>query len=515
MKRSIAVFACGVVLAFCWRCTRADDRPVPLRLWVLRLPGTELGLDVCDADGDGDADLWAAHLRAPGAGGLDRQVSLYLRGPAGQRFPNEPSRGLPVPPDACAFAAGDFDPAPGAELAFLCPGRLVLARGDGELRTVAALRGFFDYPEDFALPVWTMRWDLDGDGLPELLVPVREGYALFKRSGPKASLARVSTLRVEPQVKFGPAFETDLLGRFLSSTSRLRRLVAADVNADGRLDLVAYRGKGLARFLQRSDGSFPQQPDREEPLAVVADAQAQGKRGEGTEAFANVRLGLADVNGDGRADLLATKTVGELGLFETLRTQQLVFLADEEGEWDEEHPDAVIHLKGVSDDPVLLDWDGDGKLDLVLSSYRMDMFSNVRRAVTETMTISYMIFRQGSTSGLLPAEPSLALDAEVPLSQLERRGGIRAMIFAADVDGDGVRDRVARRADGGLEVVRGRLEDGEPGFDEEHPVLLSVGRANPPRVRDLDGDGADELIFEPFADAGPSARVLHVIGVAR
>jgi hypothetical protein len=131
------------------------------------------------------------------------------------------------------------------------------------------------------------------------------------------------------------------------------------------------------------------------------------------------------------------------------------------------------------------------------------------------MTITYMIFRQGDGEGLLPDEPSFSIDAEVPLSVLERRGGIRAMLFTADLNGDKVRDMVARRADGGLKVVLGLMEDGEPGFAEDAPIRLGVGRTNPPWVRDLDGDGKDELLLEPFGGADLSARTVRVVGVAR
>jgi hypothetical protein len=512
-RRRLALSLCAASLAVAVGTLWADDGRLALRVWLFRLPGTELGLHVTDWDGDGDQDLAIAHLRSPEAGGYDRAISVFLQGAGAARFDPEPVSALRVPKDACAFLAGDFDPAPGAEVIYVAPTRVVLARGD-ELVTVAELDGFFDYPERNALPAWNLTWDLDGDGLPEVLVPTKEGYALLRRGGPDEPLKVTSRLKVRVRVKFGPTFETQLLGRFVTTTSRLRRVVAADVNRDGRLDLVAYRDKGLARFHQREDGSFPEKPDREEPLEVASAAKA-AKDKEGSEAFANVRLTLRDLDGDGGADLLVTKTVGEVGVFETLRTQQLVFRAQEGGGWDESKPDVVINLKGISDDPVLLDWDGDGKLDMILSSYRMDMFTNVKRAITDSMTISYMIFRQGEDGELLAADPSYSVDVDVPLDVLERKGGIRAMKFEADLNGDGVRDAVARRADGGLEVRLGTVDDGDVAFDDERPIRLAVGRTEPPRAVDLDGDGAHELILEPFGDAGAEGRVVRVVGVAR
>jgi hypothetical protein len=492
----------------------ADDRQLPLRVWVLRLPGTELGLDVADMDGDGRQDLVAAHMTAETGPG--RSISVYPQGPAGSRFGAQPKRRWDVPADACAFSAGDFDPAEGGEVVFLCPSRLLLVRGDGELVEVAQLTGFFDYPEQGALPVWNLARDLDGDGTPELIVPTKAGYTVFARR--EGGLQQVGSIVVPVKNRFGDGLETKLLNRFLSARARLRRVVCVDLDQDGRKDLVSYRKKGLARFMQRPDGSFAERPDLEEPLRIVEQAESDGGQGkkQDNEAFANVRLDLADVDEDGAAELLVTRTVGELGVFETLRTQLIVFRGREDGTWDEDDPDVVLNLKGLSADPELVDWDGDGQQDLVLSSYRMDMFTNVKRAITESMTITYQVYLRSEDEGALyDEEPSFLRDVEVPLEALEKRGATRAVEFGADLDGDGVNDMISRRPEGGLLVSLGAYDDGELVFEEDATFPVGVGRTEPPRVVDLDGDGADELLLEPFAGDGQAARTLRVVGLDR
>lgn len=528
MKRRTLSALAALAAAALALVARADDRQLPLRLWTFRLPGTELALDVADMNGDGRRDLVIAHMRAPD--GPERMLSLFFHGPPQQRFQAEPERRWAVPPDACAFAAGDFDPSPGGEAVFLCPTRLVLIRGAGETVEVARVEGFFDYPEVGGLPVWDLATDVDGDGRPELFVPTKDGYLVFGRQG-DGLLAERSRLLAPARLSFGPAFESKLLNRFLTASARLRRAVVVDLDGDGRKDVAIYRDGGLARFLQRQDGTFPERPDTEAPLVTVRRAEAAeegrpGREGGGggggqTDAFANVRLHLEDVSGDGRADLIATRTLGEIGVFETLRTQQLLFRADAQGRWSEGSPDTVVNLKGVSGDPVFVDWNGDGRKDLIVSSYRMDLFTNVQRALLESMTITYMIFLAVDRPGPPYADdPDFVLDVDLPLAALERRGGAQPVLFTADLNGDGVGDMVSRRPEGGLSVVLGGEQRGLFGgrkltFLTDRPVHVSVPATETPWVVDLDGDGKDELVLEPFAGEDEAARTVRLVGVGQ
>jgi hypothetical protein len=510
---------CLLALSAAAAPARAQTGDLPLRVWTFRLPGTELGLDVADMDGDGAKDLVIAHMAATEGG--DRAISVFLHGrPGGPRFSSEPSWKVAVPPDACAFLAGDLDPAPGGEVLLLCPTRVVLLRQGGQLIEVLKVKGFFDYPEAGGLPVWDLAPDLDGDGRPEVLVPTKDGYELLGRSGPKKDgpLAARGRLAVPSETRFGPGFEAKLLNRFLTATSRLRRVVAADVDGDGRKDLVAYRDKGLARFLQRPDGSFPERPDREDPLRLVTESQKPGQDPkEGSQAFANVRLDLVDVDGDGTADLVATRTQGELGLFSSLRTQQLVFRGTPRG-FDEDHPDVLLNLKGISTDPVLADWDGDGRKDLILSSYRMDMLTNVKRAIVESVAITYMIYLRRPDGAWFPDEPDLSFDVDLPLDALDKRGGADPVDLTADLDGDGTRDMVRRSPDGAKVLVsfgakvEGFFGGAHPGF-RDRVLEVTVDKSEPPDAVDLDGDGKDELVFEPFGGETEAARTVRVVGV--
>ncbi len=126
-------------------------------------------------------------------------------------------------------------------------------------------------------------------------------------------------------------------GRFTSDTATLDRVIRAagaiDVNGDGRIDLVlAGSPSQLIVMYQGDDGSL-------EP-AVETDLDAE-------------RLTVGDLNGDGREDLLI------------FSEQTFTLLLGEKRGLSLE-PDLVFHTTGgPARDPFFMDFDGDGRKDII------------------------------------------------------------------------------------------------------------------------------------------------------
>ena len=92
---------------------------------------------------------------------------------------------------------------------------------------------------------------------------------------------------------------------------------------------------------------------------------------------------------------------------------------------------------------------------------------------------------------------------------------LRAALFSAELTGDGVRDMIAREPDGGLVIYPGALDGDEIVFDEADPLRLKIYRCLPPLAIDLDGDGVDELLLEPFGGDGPVHRTVRLVAVSK
>jgi hypothetical protein len=529
----LALFALAAATLVGTRALARND--LALAVHVLKVPGRVLDVAYGDMDGDGKQDLVVSHLMGETrdeSGAPQRYISVFRQGEGGERWSAAPTVTRNVPADAVAFAVGNFDASKGASVVFVGARWVtLLSRGKdgsllGQISPVTSLEGFFDYPAAATLPRWNLATDL-GSGRTDLLAPTKEGY-LILRNDPEHGLSPSGLVRVPSHERFGPPFETRFLNRFLTYFSSMPKLVAIDLNGDRKRDLVVYRQRGLAKFLQRKDGSFSETPDEEKPLSIVEDAAKRGKvKGGGggkggkdkdSDQFANVRLSLVDLDKDGFADLVATKTIGEIGVFETLRTQIMIWRGSKAG-WNEATPDRVIGQKGVTTDPEFIDMDGDGKLDLVCSSLRMDYFTNVKRAITKSITITYAVYLQ--KDGFFSDEPDFTRDVTLDLDAVERRNGADNVSFAADLNGDKLRDMLVREERGKLKVVPGSWESGffsgkTLAYKDDDGVELEIPANADIEVQDLYKDGkGDALVITCPGPEDPERDKIRIVEAKR
>lgn len=479
-----------------------------LNIQELKLPGRVLDLQTTDMNADGLEDLVVAHIKGDSERGKDgrikRFISIFLqRKNPKLRWIAMPSYTTEVPSDAVLFVAGDFHSAfEGGEIALISYTGIKLLGGRRfiqEINYETHVRGFFDFPADGGLFLWSLAPDLKGDGKKGILFPTKEGYLVYGPH-PEKGLAYRGKVKVPSTERFGPDLETKFLNRFLTYFSRLPRVVALDMNNDKRVDLVTYRSKGLATFTQKDDGTFAEEPDKVTPLKVVKEAAKKSKGGDGKkDGFENVQLALKDLNRDGRIDIVATKTIGKIGVFESLRTQVLIFLATKNG-IQSDKPNRIINLKGVTLFPEFTDFNGDDDVDIVLSSLRMDMLTNVKRAILKSVSTTYSIYLFTGGKKVYSEDPSFETDVDVDLELVEKQGRVRLSFFKGDLNGDGLKDMLTVSARETLSVVPTVVKESffggkEMTLDEDQGGKVTVRTSPNLILKDIDKDGKDEIIF--------------------
>lgn len=237
------------------------------------------------------------------------------------------------------------------------------------------------------------------------------------------------------------------------------KAMVADVNGDGRDDLVAASNRGTWQV--SLGGNAPDIPGQW--LSAFADEM----RDPGGAPFQRI---TGDWNGDGKSDVLAKSRDG----------RWFVALSNGRG-----FTNAALWLTGFADDtlngiaPFVVfsgDWNGDGKTDIGAKTRDGRWYTAV-------------------SNGMAFVSPRLALSNFVNENADSGGGGFKVLV--GDWDGDGRSDIGAKSSDGrwfaassnGVSFVNGRESLSDFGNDQFDPG----GAPFLPIVGDWNGDGKDDI----------------------
>jgi hypothetical protein len=263
----------------------------------------------------------------------------------------------------------------------------------------------FHYPSPVTAPEMLLA-DMDGDGHPDAITVLPY---LQIAHGRDSGFGRIET--PEPQFFFSAA-------------------AVADFNRDGRLDLVRGFSAGA-----------------DDASAEVQLGGANGSLGEAKPLgpLQPLRLAAADLNGDGRPDVVAINSANEV----------LTLIGDGSGGFGE-----PTHTGARSQSSLLAtaDFNGDGMADVALADADVRVFVSDGRG-------------------------GLRVYATLPL------GGVSSGLAAGDFDGDGRIDLAASIRDSNTVVV---LLAGGNGFREAARLATSASPAQIV-VTDFDKNHADDL----------------------
>ena len=405
-----------------------------------------------DVDNDGDLDLFVGFNGTPNrlyrnTNGVFADAASML-GVADARATR-----------AAAFGDWDGDGDPDLLVGFAPGGGPVLRlyRNDGGRFTDAtSIAGLAVDSGAVRQPVWV---DYDGDGDLDLFVAFRDrANALYRNDG--ARLVDIAS-----QVG-------------LADTRRSVGAVWADLDADGDLDVIVGNMDGDANGVYRNDGGR---------FVDVAESWglAWGGRTPRDPANGTVRPCIADVNGDGRFDLI-TANYGTPGLF----------LRDSNG-WRDAAAAWGMAVDGRYDSCAPADIDHDGRLDLYLNGtvtqgrnwpdylYHQDTaghFTNVIPAAVAAIpadhgAIWHDVDANGSADLALTGQGPHALFVSTLPDSVSRRS-IKVRVLDARGRATRAGAEVRIYVAGTRELLATSLVDAGSGYDSqsEAPVLLGLSR---------------------------------------
>jgi hypothetical protein len=292
--------------------------------------------------------------------------------------------------------------------------------------------------------------DVNGDGKPDLIVAIGNDPG-----GTHASNGLVGVLLGNGDGTFQTPVVYDSGGNDPTS------LAVADLNGDGVPDIAVanfcvWIGNSCSDttvgiLLGRGDGTFA-------PVVKVSPG--------GNSATS---IAIADVNGDGKPDIVVPVNVGSVGLL----------LGKGDGTFQ---TPTLAQADGISSSIAVADINNDGRPDLVLAGY-------VLGGSPGGLSLGVVRVLRGNGDGTFQPEVVFPSGASA--------GGWAKSVAIADLNGDGQLDlAVADYPDNATGVLLG---NGDTNFD---PVVLygsGAAFSSFEAIADVNGDGRPDLIVADFA----------------
>ena len=456
----------------------------------LKVDGNLTGLDAVDLDGDGKLDLLAVVARGKGQTTV-RELAVFWN--AGGSFTAKPDLVLAVDDDLCAF---DFAPLGGARASSLigiAPTGLrvrdFVGRQPSPWRTVVSQATLFLRPSREKLPRVRVAQRGSAAAAPSLFVPTLSALTVFTATPGLETFTKTAevpleiemTLNESSRVNTNAAAGLGHLGmRLVAPTIEL-----ADIDADGRTDLFVLQKDLLKVFKQGDDGRFAQSAAFEHAFKVFTDAEE--KEGKAHD----LHVQFADVDGDGRADAVVSKTISA-GITSSTTTVYL-FRASATGYADT--PDQTLISDGASiAELVLQDITGDGHPDLIIPSVKIGVFAIIRMLTSHKANVGFLLHPFVPAQKKFALKPTADRTLVFDLDLAGKTDDLQAIDMTGDFDADGQKDLVFGVADQSLAIFRGAKQRDHL-FEDEALAQINVRAFGSALPVDLDGHGRSDVVL--------------------
>lgn len=393
-------------------------------------------------------------------------------------------------------------------------------------RELAPVAARFNPSEDGAVvPRVNIARDVTGDGLDDLVVPHPDGFQVFVQLGGDRFAEPVKLGPSEPFLAKTPFGAERTYGE-IGWTARTNlfyqnRVHEMDYNRDGRRDLAFWDQGHFEVYLQNERGLF------DPPAATLKTAAKIDFDGiysvffrTGREKRWSLLHSVSDLNGDGIADLLISsqKSIVSRG---SHNRRRLFRGTRYEVHFGRTAPDGRISFAAKADTTIRAagfivgvhpdDLDRDGRAELLMTGFKLGIFSFFRIAVARKIPFTLRAYRM--ERGAYPDKPNAVRKFTAAMDAFDdRQESFYPFILTGDVTGDG-------RAD--LLLARDRQEmhifAGVPGPELFARKAQKVRTAIPideqyTRLADLNGDDRQDIIMRhPPATDGGTHRVSVLI----
>jgi len=466
----------------------------PFRAFSFDVPGRVQDLIIQDLDQDGLKDLFITYVEGKYPN-YTRGLAVFFQTQEG--FSTRQSQTWKVEDRVALVDVGQMDGEPGLDIACICKGSVdyfpLVGRTYGKLTHLVNARPFTAFADEDALPYYDFLQDWNADGKDELLLLEFSRSLIFPAGDHGLSTeGQEVMLQAKVMISMGGPERIFQEHHSLRAFYMMPQLNSADYDGDGLVDLVGSYHAELSIFRQLPDRTFSREPAWELQLNLPEPPPKEGKKQRGEQ---NPPLILvADVNRDGKMDVIASQLVGGFG---DLKSQTFIYYGDtgslQKNKWDQ-----AIVVEQAGSFPLLRDLDGDGSLDLIIPYVSIDILSIAKMILTTSLDVRFRMYVLGNKKrypDLPTAEESTSI--KINFRELTVEGGVPNV--DGDFDGDGRNDVVVGRNVKELQVLAGT---GLGSFSQQPLAIIPVPAPLFPQVADLNADGLADIAISyiPFTD---------------
>lgn len=274
-----------------------------------------------------------------------------------------------------------------------------------------------------------------------------------------------------------------VFGALVEASNRVRAPALVDVDADGRLDLLRLGGTQLHVHLADEHGIAPD-TTRSEPLPeYVSSADDR-------------TFHLHDLDGDGDVDILLQLEDKGDGLLDTQNVFRFLVLRND-GLLLPETPLQLLKFEASRMRPQVSDVNGDGRVDLVFSRTRTGGLLELTGPQGFTLQRDVLVFF-GEGGARFARKPSVEHSDQFDETRLDE--GLSRRRMDMDCDGDGLADLVGVDIEGNVLIQRLEHERSFFGGDSwslsATPWRRFAARAamRDTQVLDVNGDGLGDVL---------------------
>lgn len=479
----------------------------PFAVQVIESQGRTVTAELADVDGDGAVDL--LQVVTFGMPPDERRVVRIYQQDASRRIPSTPTLETPLPAGCAAYDMADVDGVLGDDLLLLRPrGIGILSFGRAESGGLVVRSDEATIPQDLTVGLAS-----DERGLDRLPIATHafgdEPWLIAPGLGETFFLSASGALRarVASGGRANYFIEPSIL---MLSESDIQVFFDAP-----RISLGDVNGDGRADIVASQRHQL--HVFYQNSAGGFARAPSQSMKLERVSfedhirGSGAVRTKALDIDADGLADLILSESLG--GLMDAGFKTYIYF--NRGSGWNLARPDYTFQDPKATGADALIDVDGDGRLELVHATVTISILELIEIFIQEAIDADLKVFRL-ERPATAPAEPIRAgsrdawfeVKFDVPLDFKTSRSAGFIPTLEHDFNGDGFRDYISSTDGSRLEIFVGSPEKGYPRRSARQEIATE-GQIRP---GDVNGDGLTDLVlFNSRRDNQP-VRILTNTG---